>query len=110
MFTAIVSALTGSPVRHDVAMTGEITLRGKVMPIGGLKEKTMAAYRAGIKKVLIPKDNIPDLDEIDETVKDSIIFVPVESVDSVLSEALLKINVPQNKVHTRYRTRLRTMP
>ena len=100
MFTAIVSALTGSPVRHDVAMTGEITLRGKVMPIGGLKEKTMAAYRAGIKKVLIPKDNIPDLDEIDETVKDSIIFVPVESVDSVLSEALLKINVPQKKVHT----------
>ena len=100
MFTAIVSALTGSPVRHDVAMTGEITLRGKVMPIGGLKEKTMAAYRAGIKKVLIPKDNIPDLDEIDETVKDSIIFVPVESVDSVLSEALLEINVPQKKVHT----------
>lgn len=90
MFTALVSALTGEAVRHDIAMTGEITLRGKVMPIGGLKEKTMAAYRAGIKKVFIPEDNVPDLDDIDATVRENIVFVPVESVDSILSEALVK--------------------
>ena len=78
MATAITSALCDIPVRHDVAMTGEITLLGRVLPIGGLKEKTMAAYRAGVKKVLIPADNAPDLYEVDDVVKEHIQFVPVE--------------------------------
>ena len=95
--TAIVSALTEIPVRHDVAMTGEITLRGRVLPIGGLKEKTMAAFRYGVKTVLIPKDNEPDLAEVDPVVKDAIRFVPVDSMDSVLQEALLDIHKSLNK-------------
>ncbi len=89
MATALASALSKRPVRHDVAMTGEITLRGKVLPIGGLKEKSMAAYRQGIKTVIIPKDNQPDLDEIDPAVKEAVTFVPVEYVDAVLQQALL---------------------
>ena len=89
MTTALVSALSGMPVRHDVAMTGEITLHGKVLPIGGLKEKSMAAYKAGIKTVIIPKDNEADLDEIDVTVKNSVHFVPAEKIQTVLDTALV---------------------
>ncbi len=89
MTTAIVSALTGRPIRHDVAMTGEVSLRGRVLPIGGLKEKTMAAYKAGVKTVLIPEDNAPDLEEIDTVVRDNIRFVICDSMDKVLSEALI---------------------
>lgn len=88
--TAIVSALSGIPVRHDVAMTGEVTLRGRVLAIGGLREKTMAAYRAGIKTVLIPEDNIPDLEEVDPVVKNAIRFVPAKYVETVLEEALVR--------------------
>lgn len=87
--TSLVSALTGKKVRNDVAMTGEITLRGRVLPIGGLKEKSMAAYRAGIKTVLIPYDNVSDLDEVDKKVKDAIVFKPVKSVEQVWDEAVL---------------------
>ncbi len=90
--TALVSALSGTPVRRDVAMTGEITLLGKVLPIGGLKEKTMAAYRAGIKTVCIPKDNEPDLEEIDEKVKANLHFVPAEDISTVLETALILPN------------------
>ena len=89
MATAITSALTGKPVRHDLAMTGEITIRGNVLPIGGLKEKTMAAYRLGIKKIIIPKENKSDLDEVDQTVKDSIEFIYADNIDTVLHNALL---------------------
>lgn len=88
MATALVSALKKIPVRRDVAMTGEITLRGRVLPIGGLKEKTMAAYRAGIKTVIIPQDNEPDLAEIDPVVKENIEFVPVDRFNKVLERAL----------------------
>ena len=84
--TAIVSALTGTPVRRGLAMTGEVTLRGRVLPIGGLKEKTMAAKRYGIHTVLIPKDNARDLEEIDQTVRAALRFIPVETVDQVFAE------------------------
>ena len=90
MVTALVSALSGIPVRHDVAMTGEVTLRGQVLPIGGLTEKTMAAYRAGIKTVLIPRDNERDLDEIDREVAAHLSFVLCDTVDDVLAAALRK--------------------
>lgn len=86
--TAIVSALTGIPVRRDVAMTGEVTLRGRVLPIGGLREKTMAAMRGGVKTVLIPADNKKDLDEIDPTVRAALNFVAVDQVDQVFAHAL----------------------
>ena len=88
--TALISALSGTPVRRDVAMTGEITLRGRVLPIGGLKEKTMAAYRAGIKTVVIPAENEPDLAEVDEVVKEHIRFITAERIDTVLETALVK--------------------
>ena len=86
--TAMLSALTGRKIKAGVAMTGEITLRGRVLPIGGLKEKTMAALRNHIGTVLIPKDNVRDLEEIDQTVRAALRFVPVESVDQVFAEAL----------------------
>ena len=86
--TAMVSALTNTPVRQDVAMTGEVTLRGRVLPIGGLREKTMAALRNGMKTVLIPADNMGDLEEIDQTVRAALKFIPVEQVDQVLSVVL----------------------
>jgi ATP-dependent Lon protease len=95
MATAITSALCNIPVRHDVAMTGEITLLGRVLPIGGLKEKTMAAYRSGIKTVIIPADNVSDLEEIDNTVKESIQFKPVDKIDQVLEIALTEKPSPQ---------------
>ena len=88
--TAIVSALTGLTARRDVAMTGEISLRGRVLPIGGLKEKTMAALRHGIQTVIIPKDNQRDLEEIDQTVRNALHFVIAETVDTVLDTALNK--------------------
>lgn len=84
MTVALLSALTNTPVKGSVAMTGEISLRGRVLPIGGLKEKTMAAYKYGMKTVIIPKANEPDLDEIDKTVKEHLSFVTVESIDEVL--------------------------
>ncbi len=88
MTTALVSALSGIPVKRDVAMTGEITLHGKVLPIGGLKEKSMAAYAAGIRTVIFPKENIADLDEIDDVVKENIHFIPAENISTVLENAL----------------------
>lgn len=90
MSTAVLSALTDIPVNREVAMTGEITLRGRVLPIGGLKEKALAAKRAGIKKVLFPYDNIKDLEDIDEKVKKAMEFVPVKTMDEVLEHALVK--------------------
>ena len=88
--TSIISSITGIPVNKDVAMTGEVTLRGNVLQIGGLKEKLLAAHRAGIKKVLIPMDNKKDLVEIPEVIKKSIEIVCVENVDEVLKQALTK--------------------
>lgn len=88
MTTALVSALSGIPVKHDVAMTGEITLHGKVLPIGGLREKTMAAYKEGMKTVIIPAANKSDLDEVDDVVKEGIRFVYAEKLTDVLDEAL----------------------
>ena len=89
MATALVSVLTGIPVRADVAMTGEITLRGQVLPIGGLKEKLLAAHRGGIKRVLIPRDNVKDLKEIPENVKGDLEIIDVAWVDEVLRLALV---------------------
>ena len=87
--TALISALSGYPVRHDLAMTGEITLHGNVLPIGGLKEKSMAAYREGISTVLIPKDNAVDLHEVDDEVKEKVKFIAVEQLSQVLKHALI---------------------
>ncbi len=92
--TAIVSALSGLPVRREVAMTGEITLRGRVLAIGGLREKTMAAYRAGVKTVIIPADNVPDLEEIDPVVREAITFIPASRIETVLDAALIKPTEP----------------
>ena len=88
MATAITSALTGIPVKRDVAMTGEITIRGRVLPIGGLKEKTMAAYRLGIKTIIIPQDNRSDLDDVDDVVKNAVNFVLADNINKVLDTAL----------------------
>jgi ATP-dependent Lon protease len=90
LYTSLVSALTGIPVKKTVAMTGEITLRGRVLAIGGLKEKLLAALRAGVKTVLIPKENIKDLEEIPDNVKSVIEIIPIESADQVLEVALTK--------------------
>ena len=94
--TALVSCLSGIPVRGDVAMTGEITLHGNVLPIGGLREKSMAAYREGMKTVLIPKDNEPDLYEVDDEVKKNLTFLPMQSLTQVLNAALLKPNAAKS--------------
>jgi ATP-dependent Lon protease len=94
MTTAFVSALTGIPVRADVAMTGEITLRGEVTAIGGLKEKLLAAHRGGVKTVLIPEENVKDLQDIPENAKDKLDIVPVRWIDQVLEHALEKIPEP----------------
>jgi ATP-dependent Lon protease len=94
MVTAIVSTLTGVPVRKDVAMTGEVTLRGRVLPIGGLKEKLLAALRGGITTVLIPAENEKDLAEIPANVKEGLTIVPVSHVDEVLALALTQPLVP----------------
>jgi len=90
MVTSIISAITEIPIKKDVAMTGEITLRGLVLPIGGLKEKLLAAHRAGIKKVLIPLENKKDLIEVPKTVLDTIEVIAVKNVDQVLKIALTK--------------------
>lgn len=89
MTIAMISALTGRPVRHDIAMTGEISLRGRVLPIGGLREKTMAALRAGVKTVIIPVENESDLEKIDQLVRKQLNFVPTEHVDNILNLALV---------------------
>ena len=98
MATTIVSALTKIPVRNDVAMTGEITLRGKVLPIGGVKEKLLAAHRAGIKMVILPKENEKDLQEIPQDILDSLRVSLVETMDEVLQVALERLPVPQGQV------------
>ncbi len=87
MATAVVSALTKNPVRNDIAMTGEITLRGRVLPIGGLKEKSMAAYRAGITDIIIPEDNRPDIDDVPPEIRKKINFIPANNMDTVLENA-----------------------
>ena len=97
MTTALVSALSGMAVRHDIAMTGEITLHGKVLPIGGLREKTMAAYKAGMKTVIIPKANRSDLEEVDNAVKENVNFIFAENLEQVLEAALVKNNTPAPK-------------
>ena len=94
MTTAIVSLLTGNPVNREVAMTGEISLRGRVLPIGGLKEKLLAALRGGIKTVLIPEENEKDLEEIPENVKDGLKIVPVSDINEVLRIALTRPLTP----------------
>ncbi len=90
MATAIISVLAGIPVRRDVAMTGEITLRGRVLPIGGLKEKLLAALRGGIKRVIIPEENAKDLADIPDNVKNAIEIIPVARMDEVLAIALFR--------------------
>ena len=90
MATAIISALTGRKVRNDVAMTGEITIRGRVLPIGGLQEKVLAAKKVGIKTVILPKENKKDLDEIMDEIKDGMQFVLAETMEDVLQTALVK--------------------
>lgn len=108
MVTSIVSALTGNPVRHDVAMTGELTLRGRVLPIGGLKEKLLAAVRAGIKIAIIPKENVKDLAEVPENVKSSLTICPVEMIDEVLVQALVEkpiaLDVSQDAIPAKVRS------
>jgi ATP-dependent Lon protease len=94
MATAIISVMTGIPVRHDLAMTGEITLRGRVLPIGGLKEKLLAAARGGIKTVLIPEDNAKDLTEISDAIKGGMNIIPVSRLDDVVARALVRTPVP----------------
>ncbi len=100
--TALLSALSGRKVKRDVAMTGEITLTGRVLPIGGLKEKSMAAYKAGVKTVLIPEDNVGDLWEIDKTVKNALEFIPVSRLDEVFDVALCKNDVPEKQTKVRF--------
>ena len=90
MTTALVSALSGKKVRSDVAMTGEITLHGKVLPIGGLREKTMAAYKEGMKKVIIPAGNKPDMEDVEDVVKENVEFVFAEDLETVLEHALVQ--------------------
>jgi ATP-dependent Lon protease len=89
MATALVSAMSGRPARHDVAMTGEITLGGRVLPIGGLKEKVLGAARAGILEIVLPKENEPELEDLPEEVRKKLVFHPVETLDEVLSIALV---------------------
>jgi ATP-dependent Lon protease len=97
MFTALVSLLTGIRVRHDVAMTGEISLRGRVLPIGGLKEKTLAAHRAGIKRVIVPDRNKADLEEVPQEIRDELEFVFVSKLDEVLAAALERLPQPSQE-------------
>lgn len=89
--TALISALTNRAVRRDIAMTGEVSIRGRVLAIGGLKEKAMAAYRGGVKRVFIPHDNIPDIDEVDEKVRENLEFIPVQYVTEIIDRALLPL-------------------
>ena len=98
--TAMVSALTGIPVRRDVAMTGEVTLRGRVLAIGGLREKTMAALRNDMTTVILPAENEKDLEEIDQTVRAGLQFIPVRQVDQVLAHALADQKLESSVVST----------
>jgi ATP-dependent Lon protease len=97
MCTALVSALTDIPVKSDVAMTGEITLRGEVLPIGGLKEKLLAAHRGGINTVLIPHENEKDLAEIPKNIKDKLDILPVKWIDQVFELAMQQLPIPEDK-------------
>ncbi|MFL6972145.1 MAG: S16 family serine protease, partial [Xanthobacteraceae bacterium] len=94
MASAIVSVMTGIPLHRDVAMTGEVTLRGRILPIGGLKEKLLAALRGGIKKVLIPEENAKDLVEIPDNVKSGLEIIPVSRMDEVVNYALVRAPEP----------------
>ncbi|MBE6568644.1 MAG: endopeptidase La [Ruminococcaceae bacterium] len=96
--TSLVSALSGNPVRGDIAMTGEITLTGRVLPIGGLREKSTAAYTAGIRHILIPKDNVKDLEEIDAVVREEVLFTPVSHLSEVLDIAIIRLSKPADAV------------
>lgn len=98
MTTALISALSGIPVKREVAMTGEITLHGKVLPIGGLREKSMAAYKAGVKTVIMPYENKPDLEDVDEVVKENVRFIPAKNIETVLDNALVKDNVSNSDI------------
>lgn len=93
MLTSLVSTLTGTSVRCDTAMTGELTLTGRVLPIGGLREKSTAAWNAGIKRVIIPADNVSDLEELDPVIRASLLFIPVRKGIQVLQEALLREDI-----------------
>ena len=97
MAISLISIFTGIPVRADTAMTGEITLRGQILKIGGLKEKLLAAKRGGIKNVIIPKDNEPDLQEVPEQITKSLNIIPVEWIDEVISSALTEEPIPSSK-------------
>jgi ATP-dependent Lon protease len=105
MAISLISIFTGIPVRADTAMTGEITLRGQILKIGGLKEKLLAAKRGGIENVIIPKENEPDLQEIPEQILKSLNIIPVEWVDEVISHALIKEPTPLNKPSTSVKTK-----
>ncbi len=98
--TGIISALTNTPVLRDIAMTGEVTIRGRVLAIGGLKEKSMAAYRGGVKTVFIPKANLPDLDEVDDAVKQNVKFIPVSYVDEIIEKALVGVETVKSEEWT----------
>lgn len=98
--TALVSALTNREIKRDIAMTGEVTIRGRVLAIGGLKEKATAAYAGGVKTVFIPKDNVPDIDEIDDVVKNNLRFIPVSYVDEIINNAL--VNDGEEKAETEF--------
>ncbi len=105
MATAVISALTRRPVRRDVAMTGEVTLRGKVLPIGGLKAKTIAAHRAGIKTVIIPKDNVKEIPDLPERIREDLTLIPASHLDEVLDVALLKASGPPISVESKKKDR-----
>ncbi len=98
MCTALVSCLTGLPVRPDTAMTGEITLRGRVLPIGGLREKLLAAVRAGVKRVILPEDNRDSLYEVPDAVKQELQILFVRNVDRVIREALTRMPAPRTQM------------
>ena len=98
MATALVSALSGREVRHDIAMTGEITLRGRVLPIGGVKEKLLGALRAGITRIIIPKQNEPDLDDLPEEARKRLEIHPVEELGEVLALALRDARYSEGKL------------
>ncbi|MBQ4181852.1 MAG: endopeptidase La, partial [Firmicutes bacterium] len=89
MCVSVISALTGRPVRKDVAMTGEISLRGKILPVGGIKEKVLAAHRMGVKTILLPQENKADIDDLPETVRNDLRFVLLDTADDALKEALI---------------------
>ena len=97
MTWAVLSAFSGLPVKKSVAMTGEITLRGRVLPIGGLKEKLLAAHRAGIDTVLIPKENLKDLEEVPANVREALTIIPAEDVHTVLETALCEKPTPKQQ-------------